>query len=39
MDVRAAQPGEVEHLARVWYDGWLDAHAEILPAALNASAR
>ena len=35
MDVRAAQAGEVEHLAKVWYDGWQDAHAQILPAALK----
>lgn len=31
MDVRDAQPGEIEHLAKVWYDGWQDAHAAILP--------
>lgn len=33
-DVRHATEGEVESLAKIWYDAWLDAHAEILPAAL-----
>lgn len=31
MDVRAAEDAEVERLARIWYDGWQDAHADILP--------
>jgi len=35
MIVRPAEPGEVEHLARVWFDGWQDAHLEILPAELR----
>jgi ribosomal protein S18 acetylase RimI-like enzyme len=35
MDVRAAEETEIDHLARVWYDGWQDAHAEILPAELQ----
>ena len=30
-DVRAAEPAEIAHLARIWYDGWQDAHARILP--------
>ena len=34
MDVRPADPTEIDHLARVWYDGWQDAHARILPAEL-----
>lgn len=34
MDVRAAEEAEVAHLADLWYDGWQDAHARILPAAL-----
>lgn len=34
MDVRAAEPNEIEILAKIWYDGWQDAHAEILPAEL-----
>ena len=35
MDVRDAQEQEVEALAQIWYDGWKDAHAEILPAELK----
>ncbi len=31
MDVRSAEPTEIEVLARIWYDGWRDAHADILP--------
>lgn len=34
MDVRFAEEREVDHLARLWYDGWQDAHARILPAQL-----
>jgi len=34
MHVRAAEEADVDHLAKVWYDGWQDAHAKILPAAL-----
>jgi ribosomal protein S18 acetylase RimI-like enzyme len=34
VDVRNAEESEVEHLARVWYDAWQDAHAAILPAEL-----
>jgi ribosomal protein S18 acetylase RimI-like enzyme len=33
--VRPAEDGEVDHLAQVWYDGWQDAHAQILPAELR----
>jgi hypothetical protein len=29
MDVRAAEKGEIDHLARLWYDGWHEAHAQI----------
>jgi GNAT superfamily N-acetyltransferase len=32
--VRHAEPGEISVLARLWYDGWQDAHASILPAEL-----
>lgn len=32
--MRAAEPGEIHHLAKLWYDGWQDAHARILPAEL-----
>ena len=35
MDIRDANPGEIGHLARLWYDGWQDAHAPILPAELK----
>jgi ribosomal protein S18 acetylase RimI-like enzyme len=31
MEVRAARASEIDHLARLWYDGWQDAHAKILP--------
>jgi GNAT superfamily N-acetyltransferase len=34
MKVRLAEPGETEALARLWYDGWWDAHASIMPAEL-----
>jgi ribosomal protein S18 acetylase RimI-like enzyme len=34
MDVRPAEAGEIDHLAKLWYDGWQDAHALILPADL-----
>ena len=34
MDVRPAEQADIDHLARVWYDGWQDAHARILPAEL-----
>jgi GNAT superfamily N-acetyltransferase len=30
-DVRTAEEAEIDHLARLWYDGWQDAHARILP--------
>jgi ribosomal protein S18 acetylase RimI-like enzyme len=35
MDVRPAEEFEIDHLARIWYDGWQDAHAQILPAELK----
>lgn len=34
MDVRTAVDGEVDHLAELWYAGWQDAHARIVPAEL-----
>lgn len=34
MQLRPADPSEVDTLARLWHDGWQDAHAAILPAAL-----
>lgn len=33
--VRAAEEHEITRLAEIWYHGWLDAHAEILPAELK----
>jgi ribosomal protein S18 acetylase RimI-like enzyme len=33
--VRAAEEREIDHLARLWYEGWQDAHAEILSAELR----
>lgn len=35
MEVRDADPGEVDHLAKVWHDAWRDGHAEIVPAELT----
>lgn len=34
MLVRAAESRDVESLARLWFNGWQDAHAAILPEAL-----
>lgn len=34
MTARSADPSETGALARLWYDGWQDAHAAILPPAL-----
>ena len=34
MQVRRAEAADIDGLARIWYDGWQDAHASILPAAL-----
>ena len=31
MRLRDAMENEVDRLARIWYDGWQDAHAAILP--------
>jgi ribosomal protein S18 acetylase RimI-like enzyme len=35
MQIRDAEEHEVGALARIWYDGWNDAHAEIVPAELK----
>ena len=35
MDVRAADEADIESLAKIWFDGWHDAHAVIVPAALT----
>ena len=34
MDVREARISEISQLAKIWYDGWQDAHARILPVEL-----
>jgi len=34
MDVRPAEPSDVDPLARIWYDGWQDGHSGLLPANL-----
>ena len=34
MNVRSPEPTEIPQLARVWYDAWRDAHAQLLPAEL-----
>ena len=34
MRVRPAVAAEVDQLAAIWYDGWQDAHASIMPAEL-----
>jgi GNAT superfamily N-acetyltransferase len=31
MNVRSARENEIDQLARIWYDGWRDAHERILP--------
>ena len=35
MLVRKTVPSELDALAQVWYDGWQDAHAAIVPVALT----
>ena len=35
MEVRPADATEIDSLARLWRDGWRDAHQEILPAELK----
>ena len=34
MEVRVADGAEVRHLAQIWFDGWKDAHLQIVPAEL-----
>ena len=36
VQVRPAKPSELDRLATLWYDGWQDAHAGLLPAELAA---
>lgn len=35
MDVRPADKRELDRLARIWYDGWYEAHAELVPEELT----
>jgi len=35
MDIRSAREAEIGSLARLWYDGWQDAHARIVPVELS----
>ena len=35
MQVRVAEKGEIDQLAKIWYHGWQDGHAQILPAELK----
>ena len=35
MDVRNAEEHEIDHLANLWYQGWLDAHEQIVPLELK----
>jgi ribosomal protein S18 acetylase RimI-like enzyme len=34
VDIRDAQPEDIDALAEIWFDGWQDAHLSILPARL-----
>ena len=35
MQVRSADAAEIEHLAQLWYDGWHQAHASLVPQELT----
>lgn len=35
MDVRKPEESEIGPLAQLWYDGWQDGHAAVVPAALK----
>lgn len=35
MEVRNAEEHEIDHLAKLWYQGWLDAHEQIVPEELK----
>ena len=35
MDIRPASGTELDDLATLWFEGWQDAHREILPPALK----
>jgi GNAT superfamily N-acetyltransferase len=34
MSIRDAKASEIEALAKIWFDGWQDAHARVLPVEL-----
>jgi GNAT superfamily N-acetyltransferase len=34
MQVRAAQESEIDKVAQIWYQGWQDAHAALMPPGL-----
>jgi len=34
MNIRDAKPSEIGQLGKIWYDGWQDAHARIVPVEL-----
>ncbi len=36
MDLRPAEPSELDALARLWWQGWRDAHLTLVPEALVA---
>jgi GNAT superfamily N-acetyltransferase len=35
MRVRAAEAAEIDQLAQLWFDGWREAHAHLVPPALT----
>ena len=35
IQVRSADAAEIDHLARLWYDGWHAAHAPLVPPELT----
>jgi len=35
MLVRPAEPHEIDQLSRLWYEGWHEAHASVVPAELT----
>lgn len=35
MEVRSAEERELDQLAQIWYDGWHEAHAELVPEELT----
>jgi GNAT superfamily N-acetyltransferase len=37
MTVRPAETAELDHLARLWHEGWHDAHASLAPPGLVAA--